>query len=107
VRPPVNISSEPARDGKPFLGRPCLFLAILIAIGRRLAGKKTTVFHPIVCHFYVVPGSLVCDVMLCAVPNGDVSNIRSTGMTSLTSKTVHTPVTYFDAMTTMSGEWVC
>jgi hypothetical protein len=40
ARPPVSISSEPAHDvyGKPFLGRPCLFPAILIAIGHRLAG---------------------------------------------------------------------
>jgi hypothetical protein len=36
--------------------------------------------------------------MLHAVPNGEVV---------VTSKTVHMPVTYFDAMMTMSGGWVC
>jgi hypothetical protein len=78
ARTPVSISSEPNRrdiDVKHFLGRSCLSPAILITIGHRLAGdkgKKTTNLAPIVRHFDVVPGSLVCDVMLSAVPNGDV-----------------------------------
>jgi hypothetical protein len=66
ARPPVSISSE-LSPCKPFLGRPCLFPAILITIGRLLAGdwgQNTTVLPPIVRHFDVVPGSLVCDVML-------------------------------------------
>jgi hypothetical protein len=51
----------------------------LIAIGRHLAGvgQKTTVLPPIVNHFDVVPGSLVCDVMLRTVPNGDTTLLEN------------------------------
>jgi hypothetical protein len=40
---------------------------------------------PIIRHFEAIPGSLVCDVMLHAVPNGDVvyGNVGSTVMWGL------------------------
>jgi hypothetical protein len=53
--------------------------------------KKLSFLPPIVRHFDVVPGSLVCDVMLRAVPNGDVivyGNVRSTVMWGLGQHTL-------------------